>query len=309
MVFRPDRVLVAVLALVSGAAIAPPARAEVPLHWAQLRASTNQVTLVSVAGETRPATRAECLCAGEMLSTSAMARAELLFSDGSLARVGEQANLQFWPTTRKLRLTQGTTAVFVPPGLGRTTLQTPNATVGLNSTAVVVRYVPSRGLTLVMALANSDTGPVSVTLGATGQEIVLSAGQMALISGAGLQVVEFDLLEFYQTSELLAGLQLGNPNYRPAVDEPLAALRPDLMQALTEQPPFATEDAILDPVLINDVTSAPGPTPADDQPLPGADPVGDLRPDSDTPPGVVTPLPAEANPPVEPLPSPPAGEG
>jgi acrosin len=225
-----------------------------------------------------------------------------LFNDGSLTRVGEETNLNFWPDTRRLRLTQGTAAVFVPPNQGRTSIETPNAKVGLNSTGVVVRYVPSRELTLVMALANSPSGPVSITGGTMERETTLYAGQMAFVQGGTLQIVEFDLLEFYKTSDLIAGLQLDNPAYRPAVDEPLAALRPDLLLAISQQANFDRNDAILDPNLINDVaTEQDLQTPAGDAGAP-AYPTEELRRYNEAPAGVVSPLPGEAteSPSVEP---------
>ncbi|MBD1872273.1 FecR domain-containing protein [Nodosilinea sp. FACHB-131] len=293
MVFHTNGFSALLLAIAGSTAIASPGLAEVSWAWANLRTSTYQVSLVSASGNTRSAAVADCFCPGEILNTGAAARAEVLFNDGSLTRVGEQASLRFWPDTRKLLLNQGTVALFVPPSQGRTTVQTPNATVGLNSTAVVVRYVPSRQLTLVMALADLLTAPVLVTAAETGQELALYGGQMAFIGDGSWQVVEFDLLEFYQTSVLMAGLHLDDPAYRPDRNDPLAAVRPDLLRTLEQQTPFNTENAILDPALINDFASEVSTQGVEDLLLttPAA-PVEELRRLNDTPPGVVNPLPA-----------------
>jgi hypothetical protein len=280
-----------VLAMVGSAMITLPARAEVPFTSARVRSSSNQVNLVSSQGTLHPATTAACLCPGDRLRTNAVSRAEVLFNDGSLVRVGERSVFRFLPKTRQLHLSQGTAAVFVPPSLGRTTLQTPNATVGLNSSGVVVRYLPSRGLTLVLALVSSATGPISLTLGTTGEEVALAAGQMAFVEGNRLRVVEFDLREFYQTSNLVAGLHLANPNYRGPADEPLATLRPDLLQALGQQLPFDGREAILDPASISEVeanTHLLGDAAVSGQPYP--DEV--LRLYNSPPAGVVAPLPS-----------------
>lgn len=302
MVFRTQVVSV-LFAAVSGVVFAVPALAEVPFAWAKVRGGRNQVTLVSARGGVRPAAIAACLCPGESIQTSARSQAEVLFNDGSLARVGEQTNLNFWPETRRLRLTQGTAALFVPPHLGRTTIETPNTKVGLNSNGVVVRYVPTRGLTLVMALANSSSGPISITADMVERETILYAGQMAFVSGGTMQIVEFDLLEFYQTSDLMAGLQLDNPAYRPAADEPLAELRPGLLAAMNQQATFEGDGAVLDPSLINDFATEPQPSTIGIQPgEPLLDPMEDLRRDSQAPAGVVSPLPEiAAPPPTEPL--------
>lgn len=302
MVFRTDGFSAVLLVVVGSAAIASPALAEVPWAWANVRSSIHQVSLVSASGNARSATVADCFCPGETLNTGALAKAEVLFNDGSLTRVGGQTSLRFWPDTRRLRLNHGTVAVFAPPNQGRTTIQTPNATVGLTSTGAVVRYVPSRQLTLVMALADAPT-PVLVTAAETGQELALYGGQMAFIGGGSWQVVEFDLLEFYQTSDLMAGLQLDNPNYRPASNDPLATLRPDLLQALGQQAPFDAENAILDPALINDFASEASIQGVEDALVTNPPtPVDELRRFNDTPPGVVNPLPDipdTASPPAE----------
>lgn len=301
MVFRINRLTdglsTLLLAGISSVAIAAPAVAEVPLDWAKVRDSTSQVTLVSVGAGERPALVADCFCPGDQLTTSTRSRAEVVFNDGTLARVGEQTNLYFLPNVRRLQLIQGTAAVFVPPNQGRTTLVTPNAAIGLDSTGVVVRYLPSRGLTLVMALADSPSGPVSITTGKLDQETILYAGQMAFVSGDTLEIVEFDLLEFYQTSELMAGLHLDNAAYRPAADDPLAALRFDLLIALSQQVPFGESDEILDPSAIRDLVLDP------EAPAPEADlvapeyPTEELQQHNETPPGIVTPLPETAPPP------------
>ncbi len=303
MAFSNNGFSAVLLTVMSTTAIASPAWAEVPWTWANLKASTYQVSLVSASGSTRPAAVADCFCPGETLNTSTAARAEVLFNDGSLTRVGEQASLQFWPDTRQLLLNQGTVALFVPPNQGRTTVRTPNATVGLNSTAVVVRYVPSRQLTLVMALADLPTAPVLVTAAETGQELALYGGQMAFIGGGSWQVVEFDLLEFYQTSALMAGLHLDDPTYRSAPHDPLTAIRPDLLRTLRQQTPFNTENAVLDPALINDFAPNAGLQRGEGSLLATpSTPVEELRRLNDAPPGVVNPLPdipATATPPAE----------
>lgn len=243
----------AVLAAASGLAIADPAAAEVPLIWASIRSSHNQVALVSARGQVRSVASPESFNPEDTLTTGVQARAEVLFNEGSLLRIGEQTSLNFWPDHRLLRLSQGTAVVLVPPGQGRTVVETPTTRVGLSSNGVVVRYLPSRGLTLVMALANPLAGPVSITTAIPGQDLALYAGQMALIGTADIQIVEFDLREFYQTSLLMADLQIGNGAYRPALDEPLAALRPELQDALDRQVPFTGTEEILNPALIGNL--------------------------------------------------------
>jgi hypothetical protein len=289
------------LFLVSGSWVMAPAAAEVAFKWAEIRSVSNQVELISATGHRQPVVVTDCLCPGYTLSTQGMAQAELQFNDGSLARVGEQAQLQFWPTTRTLRLTQGTTLLFVPPEQGRTSIETPNALTGLQDTAVVVRYVPDRNLTLVMSLSTPSTGPVSVMGNAYGQEASIYAGQMALVSDTGLQVIDFDLLEFYRTSRLVRGLNLSNPTHGSLEDDPIALLRPNLLSAIAQQQPFPQTTSILDPVLINN--PIPSSTlfqfnPEILESINNTNPIGEAQRPAALPPGVVMPLP-EMAPPAE----------
>ncbi len=273
----------------------PSAQAEVPFTRARVNFSTNQVHLASVAGNVRPAVAAECLCPGDRITTNVAAKAELLFNDGSLVRMGEQSSLHFWPQTRQLRLSQGTTALFVPPDQGRTTIHTANAIVGLQNAAVVVRYVPERNLTLVMALTSASAGPISLSTNDHSQDIALWGGQMALVNGTDIEVAEFDLQGFYQTSRLVLGLNI--PDSQPLTGQPhdpIETLRPHLLRALAQQSPFDGPSAIIDPDLIGRPTrsleaAAPEPVGLETgAPLPSEE--NWLPATTATPPGVVTPL-------------------
>ncbi len=294
------------LSLANGWSAVAPALAEVPFSWAEIGAAANQVELISATGHRQSASPLDCLCPGHTLSTQGLSQAELRFNDGSLARVGERAQLQFLPATRRIRLNQGTALFFVPPEQGRTLIETPNAIAGLQNTGVVVRYVPDRNLTLVMALSNPATGPVAVTTNPLGQEGLIYAGQMALVSDAGLQIVEFDLLEFYRTSRLVQGLDIPGSPHLERPGDPIAQLRPNLVSAIAEQQPFSGPSAILDPGLINPARANPtlsGPNPGLPSPANPVQPGEDLQNPSKLPPGVV--MPPSAMPPTPETPSDP----
>ncbi len=152
----------ALVSLVSLVLMGLPAEASVPLTRADVEALRNRVELIR--GRTARAARtSDVLAIGDVLRTAASAQADLRFNDGSLARVGEQATFQFVPNTRNFRLSNGTLLLLIPPGRGRTNIQTPSAITGIQGSALVVRYIPERDLTIVMALTNNPTGPMTVT--------------------------------------------------------------------------------------------------------------------------------------------------
>jgi hypothetical protein len=186
----------------------------------------------------------------------------LRFNDGSLARVGERATFRFIPNTRNFRLSNGTMLLLIPPGRGRTTIQTPTAVTGIQGSAVVVRHVDSRDLTIIMALTNNPAGPMTVTLadcdpGANcTSEYHLEAGNMAVIQGGEIEVLEFDLHQFYETSPLINDLDLDNPESEVNLDEGLSQVREEMEQALTAAEPMdEAQSTVLNPSMISIIST------------------------------------------------------
>lgn len=238
------------LTLVSTAGIllwAPIASADVPLTRADVEALLNRVELLPRGASPRPARLADYLGRGDSLRTATASRAELRFNDGSLARIGQHATFQFVPNTRNFRLSNGTMLLLIPPGQGRSTIQTPNVVTGVQGTGLVIRYISTQNLTLVMALTESSAGPMSITTLDGQQETTLAAGQMALIQDNQIQVVEFDLGAFYQTSDLIQGLHLDDENYAGDHHDPVDAVRQETLAALENQPEFDVSTSFLNP--------------------------------------------------------------
>ncbi|MBD2258816.1 FecR family protein, partial [Pseudanabaena sp. FACHB-2040] len=244
---------IAGLALLTSALLLPsPAKADVALTRADINALLNRVELIPRGRSARPARVSDFLGTGDALRTAAASRAELRFNDGSLARVGERATFRFTPNTRNFRLTNGTVLLLVPPGRGRTTIQTPNAVTGIQGSALVVRHIPGQNMTIVMALTNNPAGPMTVTTQDGVQTSALYAGQMALIQPNRIEVIEFDLNSFHQTSDLMDGLNLSDESFEGNADDPLHAVREETIQALSEQTEFANDASpILNPVILS----------------------------------------------------------
>ncbi|MGB3312094.1 MAG: FecR family protein [Nodosilinea sp.] len=235
-----------------------PAQASVTLTRADVEALRNRVEFIPRGRQARAARMSDFLDVGDALRTAATAQADLRFNDGSLARVGERATFRFVPNTRNFRLTNGTVLLLIPPGRGRTNIQTPSAVTGIQGSAVVVRYIPESDLTVVMALTNNPAGPMTITANSCGgdstacsaTEYSLYGGQMALIQNNQVQVVEFDLPMFYQTSPLVEGLELDNPNAESPLGPALQQVREETLEALAEQSPFSAEAITVNPAFI-----------------------------------------------------------
>ena len=221
----------------TGTLVLPPvASAETPLTRATVQALRNQVQLILKNRVTRAAQKADTMTPGDSLATARRSFAELRFNDNSLARIGERALFQFVPRTRNFYLGNGTALLLIPPGQGRTNVRTPNAAAGIRGSALFVRYNEDTNTTIVGALTNSR---IEVSNNQNPQAQTLKAGQMAVIVRDQIvQVYNFDLNTFYQTSELVKDLDLPLRNATPSADPGIAAVQAETAQAVKEQAPL-----------------------------------------------------------------------
>lgn len=227
-------------------------QADMPLTRADVESLYNQVDFIADGQAARPANLNDWLSLGDALRTSLGARAELRFNDGSLARVGERATFWFVPNTRDFRLSNGTALFLIPPGRGPSNIQTPSAVTGIQGTALVVRHIPRPdcdqtlqpadelacpGRTVVMVLTDSPKGPVEVST-ESGNTAALSAGDLAVIENGAIQVLEFNLQLFYETSPLVEGLNLNNPDFA-GTGSPTDPVRQETWDGIESQEGFA----------------------------------------------------------------------
>jgi acrosin len=209
---------------------------------ARVELTRNQVELFTN-GQSRRAQVSDVLGVNDALSTARRARAELRFNDGSLARIGESAVFQFTPNTRNFRLSNGTVLLLIPPGQGRTTIQTPNAVTGIHGSALFVRFVPETETTIIGALTNNPDGAMMVFNQDGSQQQPLYAGEMAVLRGNRiLERFSFDLKTFYETSDLIVGLQLDELDVETG-DAAIDAVRQEIQDALEQQQDSFEEDS------------------------------------------------------------------
>ncbi len=181
--------------------------AQTALTWARVELLRNRVQLIPNGSSARAAQVSDIMGIGDSLRTARAARAELRFNDGSLARIGERATFRFTPNTRNFQLSNGTVLLLIPPGRGRTTIQTPNAVTGIQGSALFVRFIEETDTTIIGALTNNPAGPMVAYNGSGSQEQPLYAGQLVVIEGNNItRLFDFDIAEFYRTSGLMEEL-------------------------------------------------------------------------------------------------------
>ncbi|MEM9484757.1 MAG: FecR domain-containing protein [Cyanobacteria bacterium P01_F01_bin.116] len=229
--------------------------AQTSLNWAKVEALRNRVHLIPNGRNARLARVADVMSIGDALRTASSARAELRFNDGSLARVGEQATFRFTPNTRNFQLSNGTVLLLIPPGRGRTTIQTPNAVTGIQGSALFVRVrclaeltaegYCSSPVTFVGALTNNPAGAMLAYNQAGSQQQHIHAGEMVVIEGDTItQRFEFDLRTFYETSGLAEGLGLDSATPPVELSEELQEVWQEIQDALELQGDFDSEGPI-----------------------------------------------------------------
>ena len=246
---RKITLLLAITLWSSGSLLLPKeAFAQTPLTRAVIQSLRNQVRLIPKNQSARPARTSDAMSPGDALATAKSSTAQLRFNDGSLARLGEQAVFKFNPGSRTLDLSNGTALVLIPPKRGTTRVRTPNAAAGIRGSALFVRYIPETDTTIVGALTTSG---IEVFNEGSSQRQELKAGNMAVVVKDRIEkVYEFDLKTFYQTSELVSGLNLTKSESTPSLDEAIAQVQEETFQALQEQSPLVGAQVVENPNFI-----------------------------------------------------------
>jgi acrosin len=222
------------------------ASATIPLTRAEIQDLRNLVQLIPRnSPKKRPARKSDAMIPGDGLSTGRASLADLRFNDGSLARVGEQAVFQFLPRTRNFSLKNGTVLLLIPPGRGQTRIQTPNAAAAIRGSALFVRYDETTETTIVGALTDSG---IEVSNKQASQSQVLEAGQlMVIVKGKFQGLYDFDLRNFYETSDLVRGLDLTRQNLAPTPDPAIASVQAETAAAVATQTPIKGEGVLENP--------------------------------------------------------------
>ncbi|MEM7580445.1 MAG: FecR family protein, partial [Cyanobacteria bacterium P01_A01_bin.80] len=224
------------------------ASASTPLTRAVVKKLHNWVQLMPQNRPKRRARRSDRMSPGDGLATGRASLADLRFNDGSLARIGERAVFKFLPRTRTFRLSNGTVLLLIPPGQGRTRVRTRSAAATIRGSALFVRYDEQTDTTVVGSLTNSG---IEVFNKDESRSQVLEAGQLIVVVKGKIQgLYNFDLRTFYDTSDLVQGLDLTSPSDTVSSDPAMASVQAETSEALAKQVPIAGENVVKNPSFI-----------------------------------------------------------
>lgn len=217
--------LIAVLYLVTSV---NPVTASTVVKQAEIYKIRNQVD-INLAKTTNwhQAKPGDVIVPRDAVRTGANSRADILFNEGTLVRTGAGTTFRFPPGKRNFELTSGAAIIMIRPGQGQSIINTPEAKITTQGTALFVQHNPANNSSLIGVLTDSPAGLVEVKT--TDGKIILQlqAGQfVSIVQGVVGLVEHFVLPMFYETVELASGLGM-----EPEAMEALLAQEPAEVQA------------------------------------------------------------------------------
>lgn len=189
------------------------------LTRAEVYKVSNQVQLLPYRQSPKPAKLQDQLVPRDGLQTAAKSHAELLFNEGTLARIGEKTLFRFLPGTQNyqlqngvikaetlLELTFGEAFVSTSPEPVTTRTQTPVSRIEVKpntQAAFIVEHWRSQNTTQVFALTDSN---IRVATLAGTSAVTLKAGEKIKVTSEKIGNIEkFNRDKLLKTQSLIAG--------------------------------------------------------------------------------------------------------
>jgi len=182
----------------------PTPSAPARLEQARVSQIVREVNLLPDQAAPRPAKVSDEVRDGTAIRTGAESRAELVFTDETLARLGANTIFSFKEGTRNLDLGGGAMLLRVPKGAGGAQIKTAGISAAITGTTVLLEYHPDAYCKFIVL---EGTGRIFRN-NRVGESVLVHAGQMLIVNpkGTGLpEPVEVDLERLMKTSLLITG--------------------------------------------------------------------------------------------------------
>ncbi len=178
-----------------------------PLQHAEIHKVINDVRIVDPDhGVSHSAALRDLIQGNLAVQTGMQSRAELLFQDQTLTRLGADSLFSFTPNTRDMTLDRGTMLLQVPKGLGGARIRTAAVTAAITGTTILLENKPGSH---VKVLVLEGTLRLSFN-GNRGHAVVLTPGRMIILHAGDKKLpkpVDVDLAKVVQTSTLVNPLK------------------------------------------------------------------------------------------------------
>ena len=179
-------------------------------------AAFNQVEITQIYHEVntlehsgaRPSRLNETIGGEQSVKTGAQSRAELMFGDRSLTRLGADTIFNFQQGSRDLELKQGTIFFHVPKGAGGAKIRTAAITAAITGTTGFFEYSPKAGPDGIIKFGLLEGGATLFIRGRLGHVIRVGPGEMVVLPARpddfnSTEVIHFDIGRFLQTAPLI----------------------------------------------------------------------------------------------------------
>ncbi len=174
-----------------------------PLQQAEIHRIVNDVRLVNPqTASAQPAKLRDIIKDDLAVRTGVQSRAELLFQDDTLTRLGADALFSFKAGTRDMTLDRGSMLLQVPKGLGGARIQTAAVTAAITGTTIMMENIPGDHVKVLVL-----EGSLRLSMnGRWGESVVLTPGKMVIIGAKDRNMpkpVTVDLAKLVKTSALI----------------------------------------------------------------------------------------------------------
>lgn len=176
----------------------------VQLKEARVSQVIKDVKLLPAQAPPRPARLSDEIHEGTAVRTGLESRAELTFTDQTLARLGANTIFSFNEGTRNLDLGGGAMLLRVPKNAGGATIHTAAVTAAITGTTVLLEYHANAFIKFIVL---EGTGRM-FRKDHAGESVLVHAGQMLIVNPNSANLpdpVDVDLERLVKTSALLSG--------------------------------------------------------------------------------------------------------
>jgi len=174
------------------------------LKQARVSQVIKDVKLLPAQAAPRPAVVSDEVREGTAVRTGIESRAELTFTDQTLARLGANTIFSFTEGTRNLDLGGGAMLLRVPKNSGGAKIHTAAVTAAITGTTVLLEYHPNAFIKFIVLEGVARM----FRKNRVGESVLVHAGQMLIVNpnGEGLpEPVDVDLERLIKTSLLING--------------------------------------------------------------------------------------------------------
>ena len=173
-----------------------------PLKEAKINQIVNDVKVVEPRTGARRAALQELIKDDLGVATGAQSRAELIFQDNTLTRLGAETFFSFQPGTRNVNLQRGSMLLHVPKNLGGAHIRAASVSASITGTTITVEHLPGKRVKLTVLEGSLNVGLDN----RPGANVILHAGKMVIIAPDAKELpkpVDVNLRKLVQTSALI----------------------------------------------------------------------------------------------------------